>query len=53
MPKEYEAIRDSLAKNAKKDSSAYNKAQAQAAAIYVGQGKNKTERSQRAKSLKK
>lgn len=53
MPKQYEAIRDKVAKGAKKDSPAYDKAQSRAAAIYVGEGKTKKERSQRAKSLRK
>jgi hypothetical protein len=53
MPKQYEKVRDSIAKGAKKDSPAYDKAQSQAAAIFVGQGKTKQARSQRAKSLKK
>jgi len=34
MPKKYEAIRDKLAKGAKVDSPAYNRAQSRAAAIY-------------------
>ena len=51
MPKEYEQIRDKLAKGAKKNSPVYNKAQSEAAAIYVGQGKTKEERSSRAKNL--
>lgn len=34
MPKAYETMRDKFAKGAKKDSPAYNKAQAKAAAIY-------------------
>lgn len=34
MPRQYEAIRDKLAKGAKKDSPAYNRAQSEAAAIY-------------------
>jgi len=53
MPKQYEAVRDKMAKGAKKGSPAYDKAQSQAAAIFVGQGKTKKARSQRAKSLKK
>ena len=51
MPKQYEVIRDKLAKGAKKDSPKYNEAQSRAAAIFVGQGKTKEERSQRAKTL--
>lgn len=51
MPKQYEAIRDSFAKGAKKGSPAYDEAQSRAAAIYVGQGKSKKARSQRAKTL--
>ena len=49
MPKAYEAMRDKFAKGAKKDSPAYNRAQAKAAAIYNSQhpkapvtGKHKT-----------
>ena len=53
MPKQYEAVRDKMAKGAKKGSPAYDKAQSQAAAIFVGQGKTKKDRSHRAKSLKK
>ena len=34
MPKQYEAIRDKLAKGAAVDSPAYNQAQSRAAAIY-------------------
>jgi hypothetical protein len=34
MPKQYEAIRDKLAKGAPADSPEYNRAQARAAAIY-------------------
>jgi hypothetical protein len=34
MPKQYEAMRDKFAGGAKKDSPAYNRAQAKAAAIY-------------------
>lgn len=34
MPKQYEALRDKFAKGAPKDSPAYNRAQAKAAAIY-------------------
>jgi hypothetical protein len=52
MPKQYESIRNSLAKNAKKDSPKYNQAQSRAAAIFVGQGKTKKVRSQRAKALR-
>ena len=51
MPKQYEAIRDKFAKGAKKDSPKYDATQSRAAAIYVGQGKTKEERSQRAKTL--
>lgn len=39
MPAKYEAIRDKLAKGAKKDSPAYNRAQSSAAAIYNAQRK--------------
>jgi len=52
MPKQYEAIRDSLAKGAKKDSPKYNQSQSRAAAIYVGKGQSAKARSQRAKGLK-
>jgi hypothetical protein len=51
MPKQYEAIRDKMAKGAKKGSPAYDEAQSRAAAIYVGAGKSKKARSQRAKTL--
>jgi hypothetical protein len=53
MPKQYESIRNSLAKGAKPDSPPYNQAQSRAAAIYVGQGQSAKARSQRAKALKK
>jgi hypothetical protein len=53
MPKQYEKVRDKITKGAKTDSPTYDKAQSQAAAIFVGQGKTKKDRSQRAKSLKK
>lgn len=52
MPKQYESIRDKKANGTKKGSLAYDKAQAQAAEIFVGKGKTKKERSRRAKSLK-
>lgn len=50
MPKQYKAIRDKMAK---KDKPLYDEAQSRAAAIYVGQGKTKKARSQRAKALHK
>jgi hypothetical protein len=53
MPKQYESIRDKLAKGAKVNSPAYDKAQSRAAAIYVGGGKTKEERIKRAKDLHK
>jgi hypothetical protein len=52
MPAKYESIRNSLAKDAKVDSPKYNQSQSRAAAIFIGQGKTKKARSQRAKSLK-
>lgn len=53
MPKQYEEVRDKIAKGAKKDSIVYDKAQSRAAAIFVGQGKTKKARSLRAKALHK
>lgn len=53
MPKQYEAIRDKIAKGSKKGTLAYDKAQSKAAAIFVGEGKTKKERSKRAKELHK
>jgi hypothetical protein len=52
MPKQYEAIRDKFAKGAKKGSPAYDEAQSKAAAIFVGKGKTKKERSKLAKELR-
>jgi len=53
MPKQYEKVRDKIAKGAGKGTLAYDKAQSQAAAIFVGEGKTKKARSQRAKALRK
>lgn len=49
MPAQYEAIRDDLLKKHLME----KEAKSRAAAIYVGQGKTKAERSARAKELQK
>jgi hypothetical protein len=53
MPKQYEAMRDKMAKGARRGTLAYDEAQSKAAAIFVGKGKTKKARSKRAKALKK